>query len=96
MRILVDGQAKTYLFQKGILLSSKSLVELYNHLRAKYNISYLLTNRLNQDALEHFFGYMRAMGGANTNADPVEFKYRLRKHILGKHSAEIFTHKKKY
>ena len=60
-----------------MLLSSKSfIVELFHHLRGKYNITYLFTNRLNQDALEPFYGYMRAMEGANPNADSAEFKYQ--------------------
>nr|CAH7713705.1 unnamed protein product [Callosobruchus chinensis] len=78
-------------FQKGILLTSRSLKALLPYLQEKYNVEYILTSRLNQDVLENFFSYIRGMGGANDHPSPLDFKYRLRWYILGKHSAAIFT-----
>ncbi|CAH1955417.1 unnamed protein product [Acanthoscelides obtectus] len=78
-------------FQKGILLSNRSLKELLPYLREKYNVEYILTSRLNQDVLENFFSYIRGMGGANDHHSPLDFKYRLRWYILGKNSSAIFT-----
>ena len=49
----------------------------------KYDMTYVITNRLNQDVLEHFFGAMRSKGGLNDHLSPQDFKYRLRKYILG-------------
>lgn len=51
----VGGKNFLYQFQKGLILSSKSLSKLYQMLKDKYNVAYLLTYRLNQDCLEHFF-----------------------------------------
>lgn len=42
-------------FQKGVIMSCRSLQSLYIDLKEKYNISYVLTHRLNQDCLENFF-----------------------------------------
>ena len=36
-----------YKFQKGIILSSKSIVGLFNMLKDRYNLKYLLTRRIN-------------------------------------------------
>jgi hypothetical protein len=73
-------------FQKGILISNKSLKGLYEYLNEHYDLEYILTRRLNQDILENFFSYIRAMGGTNENPNPIDFKHRLKWYILGKHS----------
>lgn len=78
-------------FQKGILLTNRSLAEMFDYLREKYSVEYILTSRLNQDVLENFFAYIRGMGGANDHPSPLDFRYRMRWFILGKHSAAIFT-----
>lgn len=78
-------------FQKGILLSNRSLSELYQYLHTKYKIEYILTARLNQDVLENFFSYIRGMGGPNDHPHPLDFKHRLKWYILGKYSNSIFT-----
>lgn len=70
-------------FQKGIIMTNRALIGLYNSVKTKSNVEYLLTNRLNQDVLEHFFGAIRSKGGLNDHPTPKEFKYRLRKYILG-------------
>lgn len=78
-------------FQKGMLLSNRSLLEMFDYLKKKYKIEYILTARLNQDVLENLFAYIREMGGANDHPSPLDFTYRLRWYILGKNSAAIFT-----
>lgn len=50
----VYGQKQTYQFQKGLFISCKSSPDLYT-VEGKYKISFLLTYKLNQDVLEHFF-----------------------------------------
>lgn len=73
-------------FQKGIQLNIKSLLMLYQHLRAHSEkaVKYIMTDRLNQDCLERFFGYMRSKGGGlNDHPSPLQFKYRLRASIVG-------------
>ena len=73
-------------FQRGIQLNIRSLLILYQHLRAHSGktVKYLMTDRINQDCLERFFGYMRSKGGGlNDHPSPLQFKYRLRASIVG-------------
>lgn len=78
-------------FQKGILLTNLSLNQMFDYLKTKFPIEYILTSRLNQDVLENFFSYIRGMGGANDHPSPMDFTYRLRWYILGKKSSAVFT-----
>ncbi|VEN43569.1 unnamed protein product [Callosobruchus maculatus] len=89
---MIVGNHKSMIqFQKGILLTNKSMAELYTYVHLTYGVEYILTSRLNQDVLENFFSYIRGIGGANDHPSPLEFRYRLRWYILGKNSATIFT-----
>jgi len=91
------GNSKSLLpFQKGIILSNISLKNLLTELmeafgREKRPVSYLLTNRLNQDVIENLFGYIRAMARSNDIPTPLDFRYRLRWYILGKHASHVIT-----
>lgn len=78
-------------FQKGILLTNRSLVEMFYYLKEKHQIEYILTSRLNQDVLENLFAYRRGMGAANDHPSPIDFTHRLKWYILGKNSAAVFT-----
>lgn len=49
------SKANLQLFQRGIVISSKSLRNLYNDMKHNYDISYILTQRLNQGCLEDLF-----------------------------------------
>jgi len=69
-------------FQKGFIVSIESLKNLRIDL-LKYNVSYILTGRLTQDALENIFSVIRAMGNQNQNPSPLQFKNRLRMLLLG-------------
>jgi 87kDa Transposase len=71
-------------FQNGILRSITSLRNLYADLFNKYEINYLLTYKLNQDALESFFGQIREKGGVYDHPSPMSALYRVRLIILGK------------
>ena len=75
-----------YQFQRGLVVSSQSLQNLYEMVKEKYGLTYILTYRLNQDGLEHFFGYIRQMGSAYDHPSPLSFKHRVRAHLLGKDS----------
>ncbi|KMQ84603.1 transposase, partial [Lasius niger] len=44
------------------------------------DIKYIMTNRLNQD-----------MGASYDNPTSLQFRYRLRWYVLGKHSSDVFT-----
>lgn len=74
-------------FQKELIISCTSLLELHQYLKQHHNMQYLMTHRLNQDVLEHFFGCLRQAGGSNyQHPSPVEVKYRVRSYILGENT----------
>ena len=58
---LVSSKKTLLPFQKGIIFTSKSLISLFNELKTRYNICYIITRRLNQDVLNIFFGIIRQM-----------------------------------
>lgn len=70
-------------------MTNNSLKLLYNDLKTEYNISYLLTYRLNQDVLENFFGTIRSKGGLYDHPNRLEFMYRLRSYILGRNEGSL-------
>lgn len=83
-------------FQKGILLSNKSLQAMLTYIKDKYSteefqVQYILTRRLNQDILENFFSYLRSMGAGYDHPTPVEIRNRLKWYILGKHSGHVLS-----
>ena len=82
----VIGSKSLYPFQKGLLVSSESLPKLQEMVKEKFDISYLLTYRLNQDGLEHFFACLRQMGACYQHPSAVAVKHRVRSHLLGKDS----------
>ena len=63
-------------------VSSKSAIVLL--LRNNFGLNYILTQRLNQDCLEHLFGCIRQMNGPYDHPNPLDFKYRLRTLLLRK------------
>lgn len=82
--VKVGNKNNMYPFQKGILVSCQSLLKLYQFLNAKFGLDYILTYRLNQDGLEHFYGYLRQMGSSHQHPSAVQVKFRLRAYLLGK------------
>ena len=80
----VGRNISLYPFQKGILVSCQSLLKLYDFLNTEFGLKYIITYRLNQDGLEHFFGYLRQMGALYQHPNPVQVKYRVRSYLLGK------------
>lgn len=74
--MLVHSKKSFMPFQKGILLTNMSLRNLLVDLKSYYELTYVITRRLNQDILENFFSFMRGMGGFNTHPNPLDFKYR--------------------
>ena len=49
-------------FQRGMLISSKALILLYEDLQRNFGIEYIRTACLNQDICENFFSRIRALG----------------------------------
>jgi len=58
----------------------------YRGCTSDFPITYLITYRLNQDLLENFFSFIRSIGCAYDHPTPLDFKYQLKRYILGKHS----------
>ena len=84
MRVKTSKAKSLCKFQKGIIRSCKSTMALYEMLKASHNIEYMLTARLNQDCLEHFFGCIRQMHGTHDHPNAVNFKFRIKRLLLGK------------
>lgn len=79
-----EGTHSLYPFQKGLIISCQSLRKLYDLVKSKYNVTYILTYRLNQDVLEHYFDSIRQMGISHQHPSPLQFKYRIRSFLVGK------------
>jgi DNA transposase THAP9 len=60
----------------GILVSTRSFLDLFASLVASGSYNYLLTSRLTQDALENLFSQIRGRG--NCHPSPVHFRHCLR------------------
>jgi len=75
------GRKSLLPFQKGLLMSIKSLLGLFEELK-KIGVNYILTARLNQDVAENTFSQIRGFG--STHPGPVDCINRLRLIILGK------------
>ncbi len=70
-------------WQRGMMITSASIMKLHDELMAKYAITYILTSRLNQDVTEGTFAVIRRMGGTYTNPTPLSFAQRLKNYLLG-------------
>ncbi|KAG5884252.1 hypothetical protein JTB14_011741 [Gonioctena quinquepunctata] len=53
-------------------------------MQEKFQISFILTSKLNQDALESLIGILRTRGGLDDHPTPIDLIYRLRMVLLGK------------
>jgi hypothetical protein len=77
-------------FQTGIIVSINSTLDLYKDLKEE-GLSYLITSRLNQDALENLFSQIRALGGNNHHPTSVDTINRIRKICLTKNAHSIIS-----
>uniref|UniRef100_A0A0K2SYB9 Putative LOC100575639 [Acyrthosiphon pisum] n=1 Tax=Lepeophtheirus salmonis TaxID=72036 RepID=A0A0K2SYB9_LEPSM len=77
----VTSNKKTKLkpYHKGIIISSKSLINLHGHLTSQNTpIEYILSTRCNQDIIEKFFSRIRGIGRFHQHPNSVEFMDRFR------------------
>ena len=79
----VGKHASLLPWQTGCLISTKAVQEMFVALKEEYDIDHILTCRLNQDPLEILFSQIRRLNGSSSTFGAVEFKYLLRKLILG-------------
>jgi len=77
------GKQNLQLFQKALLMNINGTKLLLQILMEK-NLKYLLTSKINQDALENLFSQLRSRGGLNDHPSPLNALHRLRMIILGK------------
>ncbi|KAG5874240.1 hypothetical protein JTB14_030468 [Gonioctena quinquepunctata] len=70
--------------QKAILLSIRSLKELSEEMEKRNGINFILTSKLNRNAVENLFGQLRSRGGLDYHPTPMNLLYRLRMVVLGK------------
>ena len=75
----------------AILCNIQAIKEIYKNVVVQGHLSYLLTYKLSQDHLEHFFGLVRVHFGSNNNPTPLQFKHLYRKILLGVTNS-IVTH----
>lgn len=62
--------------QTGLLMATKSLLDMHTELVKTGYFRYLLTSRLTQDALENLFSQIRGRG--DSHPTPVKFRHNLR------------------
>lgn len=80
-RITSDWKKSMLPFQKAFLVSINSLFGLHETLKS-IGITYILTTRLTQDALESLFSQIRGLGRFNDHPSPTEVIIRLKKLLL--------------
>uniref|UniRef100_A0A182PX42 THAP-type domain-containing protein n=1 Tax=Anopheles epiroticus TaxID=199890 RepID=A0A182PX42_9DIPT len=86
------GKKNMQLFQKSILMHITSLRLLYDDMKAKHNIKFISTFKLNQDVLENFFSQLRLSGGAYDHPSPLSCLYRIRMIIISKSPTCLTNH----
>ena len=70
-----------------------SMKKLFLQMQKMYDISYIMTFKLNQDFIENLFAILRLNGGTHDHPSPLQALNRLRLVILGKPmSAQLKSH----
>lgn len=83
----VSSRRHLLMFQKGIIITSKSLLNLFDMVKVKYDFRFLCTRKLNQDVVEHLFAYIRQVNGPYDHPSPVSVKHRIKSYLLCKDSS---------
>lgn len=76
---------------KGLTMTLNALRLLWEHLSTDYSFKFLLTRRLNQDALENFFGLIRQQGRNADNPNPFQFIRAFRKLFVDNYLTPLST-----
>jgi hypothetical protein len=82
----VKGKKTLLPWQRGMLITIRSIQALFEDMKSSYETKFILTSRVNQDPEESFFSRIRGMGGSNTHPGPVEFMNRFRLLLIGRHT----------
>lgn len=83
-----NGKFALQIFQKAILMQINGTKILLKILKEN-GLKYLLSSKINQDALENLFSQIRSRGGLDDHPTPLNAIYRLRMMILGKSPSYI-------
>ncbi|XP_063215855.1 uncharacterized protein LOC134527262 [Bacillus rossius redtenbacheri] len=75
--VAVGARAKKPPCFSGLSMTIRSIVDLWRELRLQ-GIEYVLTSRLNQDAIENMFSVLRYRGGFNANPSAQQLRHNLR------------------
>ena len=86
------GKKRTTLlpFQKGFIISIKSIRCLYQDLR-KEGYTYLLTSRCNQDVLESYFSQVRGIGKFYDHPLPTTVSQRVKTLLLSRDAGKVIN-----
>ena len=72
-------------------MAIRALLELWDDLHENYGVSFLLTNRLNQNCVENLFSVICVKGGHRDNLDASQFRMAFRQ--IMEHSLLITSEK---
>jgi len=72
----------------GWILTINAIFRLFKMLRENHDYKFLLSNRLNQDALENHFAVIRSRGGFRDNPNPLAFNATF-KQVLVNHLLDV-------
>ena len=67
----------------GIYCNFEAVTKIFDNVVVNGPLSYILTYKMSQDHLEHYFGLVRARFGANNNPTPFQFRHIYRRLLLG-------------
>jgi hypothetical protein len=82
------GMQSLQIFQRGMLMSINSLRGLFASVQS-IGVSFILTNKVNQDALENLFSQLRTRGGLHDHPAPLNTLSRLSLIILGRNPGAV-------
>lgn len=88
LQMRCNGKYGLQIFQKALLMHINGMKLLLKIVRDN-GLKYILTSKVNQDALENLFSQLRSMGGLNDHPSPLNALYRLRMIILGKNPGVV-------
>lgn len=78
-------------FQKGIILSTMSIIELSTYLIEKRNFSFILTSRFTQDCIENLFYVYLVLRLKNSTLNALQFKIDLRLVAISHYMRQVST-----
>jgi len=91
LKMRCNGKKSLQIFQKALLMNINGTKHLLKILQQN-GLEYLLTSKVNQDALENLYSQIRSRGGLNDHPSPLNALYRLRMIILGKNPGVVSNH----